>query len=106
DTGLGEALAEVDDAGLGGVSAAVEHRLAGEDPAGEDAVEAADQLVADPDLEAVGDAGPVQGAVGGVHGGRDPRLGPVGAAGDDVVEGRIHRRLPTTVTEPAAKGAG
>src|SRR5581483_11529452 len=51
DAGLGQAAGEVDDAGLGSIWEAVEHRFAGEHPPGENAVAAADQLVAGPDLE-------------------------------------------------------
>ena len=42
--GGAEQLDEADEGHLGGVGAAVEHRLAGEEPADGDAVEPADQL--------------------------------------------------------------
>src|SRR5207237_517592 len=72
----------------------------------QDAVEAADEVVAGPDLEAVGDAGPVEGAVGGLHLAGDPGRVPVGAAGDDGVEGVVHGRLPAGAAQALAEGAG
>ena len=83
----------------------MEHRLAGEDPAGEDAVEAADEVVAGPHLDAVGHARPVEGPVGGPHVGGEPRLGAVGAAGEDGGECPVHGRLPAAVPQPAPQRA-
>ena len=51
---LDEARDEVGQGDLGGVRRAVEHRLAAEHAADQHAVDAADQAVAVPDLEAVG----------------------------------------------------
>src|SRR5204863_9009734 len=81
---------------LGGVGGAVEHRLAGEEAAGVDAVEAAGELLAAPDLNAVRVAGLVEARVGGHDALVDPR--PVlvgarraGAGADDGAEVAVDR---------------
>src|SRR5205814_10664993 len=61
---LAEMLDQEEQRELRGVGGAVEHRLAGEEAARVDAVEAADELLAVPDLDAVDVAGFVEARVG------------------------------------------
>lgn len=89
-----EVFNEVKDGELGGIVDAVKHAFAGEDAAGRHAVEAADEVIGVPDLDAVRVTAPVQLEVGGDHRGCDPRAmlsgtRCVGAGVNDGVEGRI-----------------
>ena len=106
---LDQAGGEVDERDLGGVGRAVEHRLAAEHAADEHAVDAADQALAVPDLDAVGVAEPVQLAVGGRQLVADPGARLAGArlaaALDDRREVLVERRLVAAAAQRAGERA-
>ncbi len=101
-TRLGEPGDQVDQGDLGGVGGVVEHGLTGEHAADAHPVQAADQLVDLPDLEAVRVAEPVQLHVGPAHLREDPgALGPVvlGAGRHHRLEGPVDGSLPARAAQ-------
>ena len=104
----GEQRDQVGERHLGGVGGAVEHRLAGEEAADGEAIEAALELAGlrRPGLDRVGPAEPVEAEVRGADLGIDPRTraARVGAALDHALEGGVDAHLEAVrrAPQPAA----
>jgi 5'-3' exonuclease len=91
---------------LRSVVPAVEHRLPGEDPTYLDPVQATDELVSFPDLDAVGPTQAMQAHVRPPEFGGDPGpdlVWPVRTCGDDLVEGGVDGRGPPARAQPRAE---
>src|SRR5687767_15407383 len=105
-----EVFDEVEQRELRGVGPQVEHALAGEGPARVHAVDAADQLLALPRLDAVRAPAPVKLAVAPDHPRRDPSpllagaLDP-GAGADDALEGAVDRERQARAAPLAREAA-